>query len=258
MSKLYTSYQSIRFNNGQTNSINDEVTVEKALQISINNSHFAVVMQTPGDEISLVTGLLYSEDIINKNTPIDYQLKVSDDENINEVNCNIDMQNIGDGYKSSRSLLSVSSCGICGKKNLDDLKIEGEKLDQFILEPDFIFELQKQMQLNQPVFPITGSTHGAALFTKDGGVLTLKEDIGRHNALDKSIGDLILKKQLTQAKILFFSGRLSFEIIFKSFRAKISTIIAISAPSSLAIDYAKEFGITLYGFCRGDRFTRYA
>jgi FdhD protein len=114
------------------------------------------------------------------------------------------------------------------------------------------------MQLNQPIFPITGSTHGAALFTKDGDLLTLKEDIGRHNALDKSIGDLILKKQLTQAKILFFSGRLSFEIIFKSFRAKISTIIAISAPSSLAIDYAKEFGITLYGFCRGDRFTRYA
>jgi FdhD protein len=163
MSKLYTTYGSIQFKDGQIKTVQDNVTIEKALQISINNSHFAVVMQTPGDEINLATGLLYSEDIINKNTPIDYQIKVSNDENINEVNCNIDIKNIGDGYKSSRSLLSVSSCGICGKKDLDDLRIEGKKLDQFILEPYFIFKLQKKMQLNQPVFPITGSTHGAVL-----------------------------------------------------------------------------------------------
>jgi len=258
MSKLYTTYQSIQYKNGKTHQVDENVTVEKALQISINNNHFAVVMQTPGDEVNLVTGLLYSEDIINEKSPVDFQLTWSDDENITEVNCIIDVNNIGDGYKSSRSLLSVSSCGICGKKDLDDLKIEGKKLETSILNPDFIFELQKKMQTNQPVFPITGSTHGAALFTKGGNLLTLKEDIGRHNALDKSIGDLITKNQLRQAKILFFSGRLSFEIIFKSFRAKISIIIAISAPSSLAIDYAKEFGITLYGFCRGDRFTRYS
>lgn len=258
MSKLYTTYQSIQYKNGKTHQVDDNVTVEKALQISINNNHFAVVMQTPGDEVNLVTGLLYSEDIINEKSPVDFQLTWSVDENITEVNCIIDVNNVGDGYKSSRSLLSVSSCGICGKKDLDDLKIEGKKLETSILNPDFIFELQKKMQTNQPVFPITGSTHGAALFTKGGNLLTLKEDIGRHNALDKSIGDLITKNQLSQAKILFFSGRLSFEIIFKSFRAKISIIIAISAPSSLAIDYAKEFGITLYGFCRGDRFTRYS
>ncbi len=258
MAKSHTKYQSILFKNNTTNVVNDDVTVEKALQISINNTHFAVVMQTPGDEINLVTGLLYSEDIINPKTKISFKTIISDDGNIQEVNCSINPNEIGDGYKNSRSLLSVSSCGICGKKDLDDLKLEGEKLNQNLLEPKLIFKLKKLMQSNQPIFPITGSTHGAALFNKQGQLLNLKEDIGRHNALDKSIGELLIKHQLNDAKILFFSGRLSFEIIFKSFRAKISTIVAISAPSSLAIDYAKEFGITLYGFCRDDRVTRYA
>jgi FdhD protein len=136
--------------------------------------------------------------------------------------------------------------------------MSGSKLYKNELEPKFIFNLQEIMQSNQPIFTVTGSTHGSALFNKKGDLLSLKEDIGRHNALDKAIGDLIRQKRLKEAKILFFSGRLSFEIIFKSFRSKIPTIIAISAPSSLAIDYAKEFGITLYGFCRGDRFTRYS
>lgn len=258
MSQLYTTYQAIKYNNGNIDEVNDNITIEKALQISINNQHFAVVMQTPGDEINLAIGLLFSEDIINYYTMVTCKTTQAKDGVIEEVNCLIDEEDIEDGYKSSRSLLSVSSCGICGKKDLKDLKIEGEKLEKIILDPDFIFSLQKQMQDKQPVFPLTGSTHGSALFTLSGKLLSLKEDIGRHNSLDKTIGDLILKEQLKEAKILFFSGRLSFEIIFKCFRAKISTIIAISAPSSLAIDYAKEFGMTLYGFCRGNRYTRYA
>ncbi|HIP35347.1 MAG TPA: formate dehydrogenase accessory sulfurtransferase FdhD [Crocinitomix sp.] len=258
MSKLFSTYRAIKYQNGKLFEVNDQVTTEKALQISINDIHFAVVMQTPGDEINLVTGLLFSEDVIDDKTKISFETKISDDKLIQEVNCLINSNEIGDGYKNSRSLLSVSSCGICGKKDLEDLKLNGEKLTQLLLDSSFIFGLKKQMQINQPVFPITGSTHGAALFNKKGSLLGLKEDIGRHNALDKSIGELLIKGKLKEAKILFFSGRLSFEIIFKCFRAKISTIIAISAPSSLAIDFAKEFGITLYGFCRDDRYTRYA
>ena len=258
MPKPYVNYQAIHFKDGNTSEVSDAITIEKALQISINGEHFAVVMQTPGDEVNLCRGLLFSEDIVTSQTLARFEETKSDDGYIEEINCVIDSNLLGDGYKSSRSLLSVSSCGICGKQDLDDLKLSGDKLETHLLDSNFIFDLKKQMQSNQPIFPLTGSTHGSALFDDNGNLLTLKEDVGRHNSLDKAIGELLLDNQLNQAKILFFSGRLSFEIIFKCFRAKIPTIIAISAPTSLAIDYAKEFGITLYGFCRGDRFTRYS
>ena len=120
-----------------------------------------------------------------------------------------------------------------------------------------IFKLQRLMLNSQTIFPHTGSTHGAALFDKTGQLLVCREDVGRHNALDKSIGHLIDSKQLKSAEILFFSGRISYEIVIKSFRAKIKLIIAISAPSSLAIDYAKEFGVHLIGYCRNTKFTCY-
>lgn len=258
MPKPYINYQALNYKNGDSTEISDAITIEKALQISINGEHFAVVMQTPGDEINLCRGLLFSEDVITTTTDVLFKTSLSKDGYVEEVNCIIKPLDLGDGFKSSRSLLSVSSCGICGKQDLNDLNINGEKLSTHLLDPNFIFDLKKQMQNSQPIFPITGSTHGSALFNEKGELLTLKEDVGRHNSLDKSIGELLTKNELKQAKILFFSGRLSFEIIFKSFRAKIPTIIAISAPTSLAIDYAKEFGITLYGFCRGDRFTRYS
>jgi len=258
MPKPYINYQAISYKSGETSETSDAITIEKALQIAINGKSFVVVMQTPGDELNLCRGLLLSEDIINSKTSVLYKTSKSEDGYIEGVDCIIEIDSLGEGYKSARSLLSVSSCGICGKQDLDSLNLTGNQLNSNSLEADFIFELQKTMQSNQPIFPITGSTHGSALFDISGNLLVLKEDVGRHNALDKAIGELLLKDKLKDAKILFFSGRLSFEIIFKSFRAKIPTIIAISAPTSLAIDYAKEFGITLYGFCRDDRFTRYS
>jgi len=258
MLKPYSKYQAVLFKNGSTAKINDAITIEKALQVSINGSSFSVVMQTPGDEINLCRGLLFSEDIITHKTSINFETSTSKDGYIELINCIINQIDLGEGYKSSRSLLSVSSCGICGKQELTDIDTSGEKLNSQHLSPNTIFNLKKIMHNHQTIFPITGSTHGSALFDLDSNLLSLKEDVGRHNALDKAIGELILKDQLNLAKVLFFSGRLSFEIIFKCFRAKIPTIIAISAPTSLAIDYAKEFGITLYGFCRDDRFTRYS
>jgi len=254
----YLKYQAVQFKNNKLENVIDQITIEKALQISINDSPFSVVMQTPGDEINLCKGLLYSEDIISKETDVIFKTILSKDGYIETVNCTILKSELGKGYKSSRSLLSVSSCGICGKQELEDINTNGIKLNEHDLRPDLIFKLKQIMQTEQSIFPITGSTHGSALFDIKGKLLAIKEDVGRHNALDKAIGELLIKNNLHKAKVLFFSGRLSFEIIFKSFRAKIPTIIAISAPTSLAIDYAKEFGITLYGFCRDDRFTKYS
>jgi len=258
MPKPYLAYQGIKFENGSEIKVSDPITIEKALQISINSKPFTVVMQTPGDEVLLAKGLLFSEDVIGKKSQYKINTLVDEDGFIKEVDVIIDEKELGEGFLSSRSLLSVSSCGICGKQSLDDFNFEGKgNKISFEWYPAFIFDLQSKMQKSQLIFPHTGSTHCSTLFDEKGNLLSSKEDIGRHNALDKAIGDLIEKNNLDKAKILFFSGRLSFEIIFKSFRAKIPAIVAISAPSSLAIDYAKEFGISIAGFCRNNKFTVY-
>ena len=252
------NYEGLKFTNGEFSKVNDPITIEKALQISINGSPFTVVMQTPGDELELAVGLLYSEDILTKSTP--YQTTVTRDDNdiIEDINFTVDQSKLGKGYLSSRSLLSVSSCGICGKQSLSDLSVQGNALKHsHQINTDFIFDLQRKMHDAQTIFPNTGSIHGAAVFSAEGQLISCKEDIGRHNALDKAIGDMHLNQSLDAGQILFFSGRISYEIVIKSFRAKLKTIIAISGPSSLAIDYAKEFGINLIGFCREGRLTAY-
>lgn len=257
MIKPYLKYQAVKSTHGVEEIVEDNIAIEKALQISINDKSFSVVMQTPGDEIELTCGLLFSEDIISKEFKPQFQTEKSKDGYIEKINCIIPSTELGEGYKGSRSLLSVSSCGICGKQSLDDINVSGDKLIDNGIEQTKIFEMMSLLKLNQSIFNETGAVHGSALFNAQYELLIVKEDVGRHNALDKAIGYTLQNNQMKDAKVLAFSGRLSFEIIFKAFRAKISTILAVSAPTSLAIDYAKEFGITLYGFTRGDRFTRY-
>lgn len=252
------NYEGFKFNQNGVKKVNDPITVEKALQISINGNSFTVVMQTPGDELELAVGLLYSEDVIGKKNNFKTKLHKDKAGSIEEINFIVDPDKLGKGYLSSRSLLSVSSCGICGKQSLSDLSVAGEALKSSAqITTDFIFELQEKMHQAQAIFPHTGSIHGAAIFDQNGQLLVCKEDIGRHNALDKAIGSLILNDNLNPGNILFFSGRISYEIVTKSFRSKIKTIIAISGPSSLAIDYAKEFNMNLIGFCRENRLTAY-
>jgi len=252
------NYEGLKFNHKGFNKVNDPITVEKALQISINGKSFTVVMQTPGDELELAVGLLYSEDVLTKNTKYQAHSNKNESGLIEEINFTIDEAELGKGYLSSRSLLSVSSCGICGKQSLSDLSVSGSVLKPSNeISTKFIFNLQDKMHEAQVIFPYTGSIHGAAIFNPEGDLLACKEDIGRHNALDKAIGHLLLSQQQKAGNILFFSGRISYEIVIKSFRAKIKTIIAISGPSSLAIDYAKEFNINLIGFCRDGRLTAY-
>lgn len=257
MIKPYLKYQAVKSTDGIEETVEDNIAIEKALEISINGKSFSVVMQTPGDEVELAYGLLYSEDIISKQTTPQFQTTKSKDGFIEKINCIINKDELGEGYKGSRSLLSVSSCGICGKQKLEDINFEGERLIENSIDAKRVHEMMMALKLNQPIFSETGAVHGSAVFNSNYELLVVKEDVGRHNALDKAVGYLLQANTLKEAKIIGFSGRLSFEIIFKAFRSKIPTIIAVSAPTSLAIDYAKEFGISLYGFTRGDRFTRY-
>lgn len=255
------NYEGKKFNIDAVDNIIDSLTIEEALQININNEPFTVSMRTPGEDASLVRGLLHSEDIIND---VNYNPeliinKENDDGIVTIVNLTIPKKKLGNGYTNSRSLLSVSSCGICGKTELGDLTFTGKTIDDDKkIDISLIHELFAKMKVFQHDFNKSGGTHAAAAFTITGELLCAMEDIGRHNAVDKVIGKLILQGKLDQAKIITVSGRISYEIIIKCFKAKLPFLAAVSAPSSLSVDYAKELGITLFAFCRDNRATCYS
>lgn len=252
-------YNGYKFTKGSVAKVTDPLSVESPLQITINEEPFTVVMQTPGNEKELATGLLYAENVIRDFSIVEWQQELDDLGRINHLKLTTDKENLDDGFLSSRSLLSVSSCGICGKKELGELLPKEEAIKQKVaVSVDAILRMFSTMREHQTAFNITGGCHGIAAFDKSGSMLCLREDIGRHNALDKVIGTLIMSHQLKDAQIVTFSGRTSYEMVSKAFRAKIPVIAAVSAPSSLAVDFAKEYGMTLIGFARGNKATCYA
>ncbi|NNM23703.1 MAG: formate dehydrogenase accessory sulfurtransferase FdhD [Flavobacteriaceae bacterium] len=254
-------YQGKKYDAEGSKKILDSLTVEEALQIDINGKPFTVSMRTPGEDASLVRGLLHSEGIINEIAFIpDVILKKENEKGIvTVVNLDIPKDKLGEGYSNSRSLLSVSSCGVCGKTELSDLAFIGKTIDDNEKIDDALIQsLFRKMNTHQYDFKQSGGTHAAAAFSLTGELLCSMEDIGRHNAVDKVVGKLIITKQLEQAKVLTVSGRISYEIVIKCFKARIPFLAAVSAPSSLAVDYAKELGITLFAFCRDDRATCYS
>jgi FdhD protein len=253
------TYEGIKKNADSAELINDFLVVEAPLEISINKNPFTVVMRTPGNDFELIRGLLHVEDIYRSSDNLLMETISETPNGFTKVEVTIPQTKLGKGYLNKRSLLSVSSCGICGKQQLEDFDTPKTKLTKqpsIVLEklPD-IFAL---MSSNQKTFSLTGGSHAATIFDDAYQMLTLKEDIGRHNAVDKCIGDLILSNKLNSAQFMLVSGRVSYEIITKAFFAKISTIVAVSACSSLAVDYAKEFGICLIGFSRDKKATIYS
>jgi len=252
-------YEGLKFSKGSVMKVADPLAVEQALQININGKSFTVVMQTPGAEKELVFGLLYGEDVLKKDSVFELEIQQNKSGVIELINVVSDAQKLGKGYLSTRSLLSVSSCGICGKQELGDLNsnesslTSDEKFTRSALQ-----KMQQTMFDQQVLFKETGGCHVVAAFDGNGNMLALFEDIGRHNALDKVVGKLLYDQTLKEAKVITFSGRISYEIVSKSFRAKIPVIVAVSAASSLAVDFAKEFGLTLLSFARGEQFTCYA
>lgn len=252
-------YQGKKFCKNDSNLVEDNLTVEEGLQIYINNKTFSITMRTPDDDEDLVRGLLYAEDIYRGKKMLSVSIEKDEKNGVSKAFVEIDENELGKGYKNSRNLLSVSSCGICGQKELTVLSKEKEidKQVQIIAIND-LYTMFETMKKGQPTFHQSGGSHAAAAFAKDSTLLALKEDVGRHNAVDKVIGSLIHSKQLKQAKCMVVSGRISYEIVAKAYAAKIPVLGAVSAPSSLAVDFAKELGITLLGFCRENKATCYA
>jgi FdhD protein len=248
------SFRALRQQGQETSDVTDLLTAERALQIVVNGQSYSLTMQTPGAERYLVRGLLHAEGA-GEGGFLLFAQSEQDDATVVEVE--IDCPDLPGG---TRRLAATSSCGLCGKQSLDDVLRDIAPVGKDGVRTDArrLHLIHADMRRRQDTFTGTGGSHAAAAATADGEVLCVFEDIGRHNAVDKVVGFLLEKGLLDRADILAVSGRVSFEIVQKCARAGIPVLTAVSAPSSLAVESAERWGITLAGFCREDRATFYS
>ncbi|QXJ31116.1 formate dehydrogenase accessory sulfurtransferase FdhD [Saccharolobus shibatae] len=229
---------------------NDFVAVEEPLNIRVcyeKCEDFAIIMRTPGDDKELSLGFLYSEGVINSIRDVESVEQVKD--NVVEVRLNKPVK------VRIRDLIVNSSCGVCGRAFLYTLNILKSDLK---VKKELIFSFPEKLREKQSVFNVSGGLHATALFDPNGELLLIYEDVGRHNAVDKVIGKLLLKDKVPASNyIMQVSGRLGYEIVSKGIKAGIPIICGISAPTSLAIEIAEEAGLTLIGFLRGKSFNIY-
>jgi FdhD protein len=259
--KATTSLQGRKFTPNGREEVQDVLTNEAPLQIHVNGKPFSVTMRTPGHEADLTRGILHSENVFtNKLLPLrTMSLNIDDEGNVTEINALIDEKDLDFGFDSGRSLTSVSSCGICGKEDLSSIELCGHALkDNARFSLGDINGMFDQMAEVQEAFIASGGCHASAAFDQDNNLLVIREDIGRHNAVDKVIGHLLNTNEIHKAKVLLVSGRVSYEIVSKAYYAGIPILAAISAPSSLAVKIADQFGVSLLGFCRTDKLTAYS
>jgi FdhD protein len=249
-------------------SLQDSIAVEEPLEISMAYStstgriqkNIAVTMRTPGDDEELAAGFLFTEGIIPGTASIDNIIHQSSDENRVLVTL---LENImPDLSNASRNFYTTSSCGICGKASIDAIitaSMFNSAKDDILINAPVLYHLQDHLEEKQLIFADTGGIHASALFDLQANLLSLREDVGRHNALDKLIGAALLAGRLPlSGHILFLSGRTSFELVQKAVKAGIRVIAAVGAPSSLAVETAREARITLVGFLRNNRFNIYS
>ena len=226
----------------------------------------SITMRTPGHDFELAAGFLYGEGIVRGADDI-HALSHSDDARLEEdrrfniVNVDLRGDTLPDLQSVQRRTYTTSACGVCGKASLEALRLRGAPAigPGPVVEPDLLRALPDRLRAGQGLFDATGGLHAAALFDLEGRLVALREDVGRHNALDKLVGWALLQRCLPLTRhIVMVSGRTSYEILQKSLMAGVPIVCAVSAPSSLAVSLAREFGITLVGFLRGDRFNVYA
>ncbi len=223
----------------------------------------SITMRTPGNDYELAAGFLLTEGILRSPDQIK-QIKHCGKFPNNQNTIRVDLaENVEVDFKKlERNFYTTSSCGVCGKSSLEALATGASAIENTNYPPisaGIIHQLPEKLRLHQKVFDQTGGLHAAALFDFSGNLLDLREDVGRHNAVDKLIGARFLANELPLGdNILFLSGRASFELIQKAVMAKIPFVCAVGAPSSLAVEAAKEFNLTLLGFVRDGRFNVYA
>lgn len=257
------------FKQGAGHSKSDVVAVEEPLEIRVElagDRHLhavSVTMRTPVDDFELAAGFLYGEGLISGAEDIHEITYCQGDEpqTYNIVVVRLKPEATFDPADLNRNFYMTSSCGVCGKASLEAVEVTCAPLPEGNLrvEPAVLHSIPGRLREGQGLFERTGGIHAAGLFDAEGQMLTLKEDIGRHNAVDKVVGHELLAGRLPLSEgILGVSSRSSFEIMQKALSAGISTVVAVGAPSSLAVDMAKRFNMTLIGFTRDERFNVYS
>ncbi len=244
----------------------DCVAAEEPLEVRLHGRSFAVIMRTPGADRELAAGFLFAERVLTGADDLGTIEYCTDPaakhpENIVDVTL-VDgsLAKIERLLAERRQVMTNSSCGLCGRLTIESLRAEGQPLDaSWSLSRSVLSSFPDRLRASQRTFDATGGLHAAGLFTADGTLDELAEDVGRHNAVDKVIGRMLIREALPLSdRVLFVSGRTSFELVQKAFLAGIPVLVSVSAPSTLAIDLAVETGMTLVGFVRGDRFNVYA
>jgi FdhD protein len=249
---------------GHDRAIADDLAVEEPLEIRFGDETLTITMRTPGDDIALAAGFLHSEGIVRGRldiSRIEFARDRDDvlDGNVISVTLGADARH--DAGALRRRFVAPSSCGICGRASIEAVRARQAPPPnpRFIISAEMLTRLPEAVRSVQPVFGRTGGLHAAGVFTGDGELLLVREDIGRHNAVDKVIGESLLQGLLPLSDhVLLVSGRGGFEIIQKALAAGVPLLACVSAPSSLAVQLAREGGLTLVGFLRERRFVVYS
>lgn len=234
--------------------VEDSLVVEEPMEIRLDGTSLAVVMRTPGHEEDLALGFAITEGIVSDPTDITEVIELGEGrwDLVTRAGLGVDPS------KFQRNFYSTSSCGVCGKASIDAIRITGARPPEGLtVKRDIIADMPKKLRQNQKAFEATGGLHAAGIFDSTGQVLVVREDVGRHNAVDKVIGHQATQHWPLPPLGLVVSGRISFEITQKAAVAGIPLIAGVSAASSLAVDLAEEFGMAVIGFVRNGTFTIY-
>ncbi|WP_215454357.1 formate dehydrogenase accessory sulfurtransferase FdhD [Streptomyces sp. ATCC 21386] len=263
----------IRIRDGAVSTRPDTLVAEEPMEIRLNGKPLAITMRTPGDDFALAAGFLVSEGVLAERSDLQNIVycagATADGSNTYNV---VDVKTapgvVVPDITLERNVYTTSSCGLCGKASLDAVRTtarwavddtHGGDAPPVRLDPELLAGLPDRLRAAQRVFDRTGGLHAAALFSEDGELLDVREDVGRHNAVDKLMGRALQSGSLPLSRaVLLVSGRASFELAQKAVMAGIPVLAAVSAPSSLAVDLAAETGLTLVGFLRGASMNVYA
>jgi len=262
--------QIARWRSGDWRDDRDQVAAEEPLQLSLDGKPLSIVMRTPGNDLELALGLLWAERVIRSLDDIarvrisaealESEPRVALANDLVESNqVDIYLRSSG-GRRPERSFLATSACGVCGATTVESLALDFARLaDGPTIGAAMLPRLSDRLREQQRIFESTGGLHAAGLFDSGGEIELLREDIGRHNAVDKIVGRALLDGRLPLARsVLAVSGRAGYEVVQKAVAAGIPILAAVGAPSSLAVATAERFGMTLVGFLRDDRFNVYA
>ncbi len=254
--------QVTEWNEGEVRSVQDSLAAEEPLEIRVDGAPLTVTMRTPGQDVELALGFLLTEGIIHSRDQIAgiHAPASPNGTRRNVVHVQLRDANFERGALH-RNFFAASSCGICGKASIEAIRRRDlPTLEQgFRIDPQVLCRMPERLQAEQAVFNRTGGLHAAALFDEEGSLLVVREDIGRHNAVDKIVGWALNQGRLPLARhVMMVSGRGGFEIAQKALAAGVPIVASVSAPSSLAVKLARELGLTLVGFLRGQRFVVYS